>query len=407
MSAMNFSGAIALSGAFASTPISCVMYIDDCAYVPLQEEAAGKIGKYLAVAAAIIVPFAAPAVFGAIAGSGVLGASMAAAAGSAGFMGTMTGIIGSAITGGVMSAAAAFAGGARGGDVWSAFATGGLGSGFSAFRAGQAVNAAAQTASGVGGVSQGASSVTAGLETVTAGTAAAIPAAATTSPGIMQSIMSMIPGVGGNTDAMGRIGSMLINAAVNNQRMGRLDGLVSQQKAELEALRVKDRVAYDQKISEAQKILADADRMDPQWYARLAMADVAGMEETQFKQTMRNIAVRQGGSLDDGQQKAYERGQKLHTARSKALAYNQGFAGATVAQQQIRGQAAGLIGPDEASYRNITAQQAIEQGAYRERAGLVADTFAPLVSELNTPNHRPAETPIPDEEEDPLTRSFG
>lgn len=402
MSAMNFSGAIALSGAFASTPISCVMYIDDCAYVPLQEEAAGKIGKYLAVAAAIIVPFAAPAVFGAIAGSGVLGASMAAAAGSAGFMGTMTGIIGSAITGGVMSAAAAFAGGARGGDVWSAFATGGLGSGFSAFRAGQAVNAATS----VGNVTQGASAVTAGLETVTAGTAAAVPATAS-SGGIMQNIMNMIPGVGGDQTAMNRIGAMLINAAVNNQSMGRLDNLVNQQRAELAALRVSDRAAHDLKISEAQKMLQAADRMDPQWYARLAMADVAGMEETQFRQTMRNIAVRQGGSLDDGQQKAYERGQKLHTARSKALAYNQGFAGATVAQQQIRGQAAGLIGPDEASYRNITAQQAIEQGAYRERAGLVADTFAPLVSELNTPNHRPAETPIPDEEEDPLTRSFG
>jgi len=409
MSAMNFSGAVALSSTFAYVPASCVTYVDDCAYVPLQEEAAGKIGKYLAVAAAIIVPFAAPAVFGAIAGSGVLGASMAAAASSAGFMGTMAGIVGSAVTGGVMSAAAAFAGGARGGDVWAAFATGGLGSGFSAFRAGQAVNAASQAVNaGAGALGGGTTtagltvpgSVTAGAGSVAAGVPGAAAASTVSSPNILQSIGNMIPGVSGNPEAMNRIGAMLINAVVNGQRMGNLDGLVEQQRAELEALRIRDQAAYDTRITEARKLLQEADRMDPQWWARLAMADVAGMEEKQFNQTMRNIAVRQGGSLDDGQMKAYERKQKLHTARSKALAANQAYISADTAKSQRTAQAVGLMGPDTASFANLNAQHQLQNDAFGARAHFENEAWSGILEGMNRPNTGNPESGVPDEEDE-------
>jgi hypothetical protein len=223
----------------------------------------------------------------------------------------------------------------------------------------------------------------------------------------MQSIASVFSNVASDPQAMQRIGAMLVNAAVNNQSMGRLDGLVAQQRAELEALRVSDRAAYDLRISEAQKMLLEANSMDPKWYARLAMADVAGMEEKQFNQTMRNIAVRQGGNLDTGQQNAYERKQKLHTARSRALAYNTAYMAADQAKSQRQTQAVSLIGPDTAGMAAWDRETELLAGQERARRESSDSTWAPVLSGLVTPNHRPAESPVPDEEEDPLTQDFG
>jgi len=241
----------------------------------------------------------------------------------------------------------------------------------------------------------------AGAAGAAAGGAGAAGAAA---GGVSGSIMNGIRSMFGNVDmqSLRRIGASIVNAAVNGNSMGRLDGLVEQQRAELEALRQSDLAAYNQRIAAAQSILTDADRMDPTWYARIRMADVAGMEANEFRQAMRNIAVRQGGSLDEGQRKSYQRGHALHAARSKALAWGRGFVEAEGAQNQLRAQGAALLGPNEAGFR--TWQADTELLAARERARREAShsTWGGVIAGLSEQDYNPATRPDPsaDEEED-------
>lgn len=390
---------------------SSIEYIDGGYTVSFEEEAAGKVGRYLGVIAAVIVPFAAPWAFGAIAASGALGGGLASAA-AAGTIGTMTNVLGSAAVGALMNAGAAYAGGARGGAVWQAAGMGaisggggafarGLGAGTGAAGAANTTGAAAAvpgtTAATTGGIisEAGATGAGAGLNAI--GGVGPVSLAPPAAGGVSSSIMNGIRGIFGQVSGqtMNRIGAAIINAAVNGQSMGRLDGLVAQQRAELQALAARDRVAYQQRISTAQTILADADRMDPAWVARTRMADVAGMEANEFQQAMRNIATRQGGSLDAGQRKAYERGQSLHTARSKALAYNQGFTQAQGVQNQIRAQGAQLLGPDTAGFQNW--QAGTELAAAQERAHREADnsTWGGFGAALFERDHPAATSPDP------------
>lgn len=389
-------------------------YMSTTSLVTPDEEAAGKVGKILGVVAAVVVPFAAPAIFGAIAGSGVLGAGLASAA-AAGTVGTMTSILGSAAVGGILSAGIAYAGGARGGDVWRAAGIGAIGSGISS-GAGALGSGAANAASGAASVAQpagGALTVTpqttsalaayaAPMSASAAEVAAAASGATAASGGVSNTIMGGIRQVFGNVDGdtMRRIGATLVNAAVNNQNMGNLNALVAQQRAELEALAASDKAAYDQRIAAAQQILSDADKMDPMWHARVAMADVAGVEANEFRQTMRDIAVRQGGSYDKGQQKAYSRGQALHTARSKALVYNQAFKQAAVGRNQLRNAGAQLLGPNTAGMRAWELGTDLEAARYREESDNRRDTFGTFAGlAMEAGDHRAATSPDPSEPE--------
>ena len=399
-----------------------IEYIDNGQTAISSEEAAGSIGKFLGIIAAIAIPFAAPAIFGAIAGSGILGAGLASAV-TGGVVTGLGGVLGSAVVGGIMNAGIAYASGARGGDVWRAAGIGALSGGIGGLS--HAFAAGASATSGAAGV-PGAAAATAGAPAIAA-TSAAAPGAlsslpvgagtagaglggsltagggvlatgATAAPTLSSAIVNGITRTFGNIGqtAINRIGAVLTNAAVNGQSMGRLDGLVAQQRAELEALRVSDKAAYDQRISAAQQILSSADRMDPAWYARTRMADVAGMEANQFEQTMRNIAVRQGGAFDSGQQNAYERGAALHAARSKALAYNQGFVEATGTQNNLRAQGAGLLGPDTAGFQNWQADtelRAAQERAHREASNSTwGGVGAALFGEHN---YNPSTSPDP------------
>jgi hypothetical protein len=131
------------------------------------------------------------------------------------------------------------------------------------------------------------------------------------------------------------------------------------------------------------------------------------MEATQFRQTQRNIATRQGGSLDAGRAKAYERAAGLHTARSKALAYNQKFGDATVAQGQLRGQAAGLFGPNDAAFNNLSAQHEISAGAERAQREADHSTWGGLTASLFEGGYKPATSPDPSEDENNANFSGG
>lgn len=419
MSALSFSASVSLASSYAKEDIG-ITYISDAPYVPLGEEAAGKVGKFLGVIAAIAIPFAAPMVFSSIAASGVLGASMATAAGTTGFLSSMTGIVGSAITGGIMNAAAAYAGGARGGEVWQAFGTAALSSGIGAYgRGAAAVRGASQatTQAGLQTTSDGGAAF-AGLD-YNVGTQTSIAdgaisgaggatAPTTVSGTIMNGIRSLMPNIS-DPQQLNRIGAMIVNAAVNNQSLGQLDGLVAQQRAELDALAATNRAAYEQRISIAQTVLDNAKRMDPNWYARMAMADVAAIENKELDTAKRNIAVKQGGSLDAGQQKAYERHGRLKIGRDKALAGNRAFVDAQNAQNAALRDAAGLFGPDEMGFRIQQAGAQLDQDAYAERARIRHDTWAPVISGLVTPQHAPSTSPDPstDEDEETFSSTFG
>lgn len=395
---------------------SSFYYIDDGHTVPLEEEAAGKVGRALGIVAAIVVPFAAPAVFGAIAGSGALGAGLASAAAS-GTIGGLTSALGSAVVGGIMNAGVAYASGARGGDVWRAAGVGAIGGGVGSIAgaAGGGAGAASGGAGAAGGAgalnvaplttaplaNTGAFSV-APLSTapITAGAAPLASGAAAGAPSstITGSIQRMFGNVDGDT--MRRIGATLVNAAVNGQNMGQMNALVEQQRAELAALAASDRATYEQRINAAQQILADADRMDPRWHARIAMADVAGIEANEFRQAMRNIAVSRGG-LNAGQQRAYERSKSLHTARSKALAYNKASIEAGAARNQLRGAGAQLLGPNTGGLAAWQADTDLQAAAFQEQADNNRNSWGTFVGGiLESGDHRPATSPDPSEDED-------
>lgn len=380
-----------------------------------ETEAAGKVGQWLGVVAAIFVPYAAPALFSSIASSGVLGAGLAQAA-TTGTLSALTNTLGSAVVGGLMNAGVAYASGARGGAVWQAAGMGALQGGMGGLSraGGAAANAATSAATssvggGVSGAMQGIGAATgnlagAGLNTatsalggMTAAGGAGLSGIASgalqqgTSGGVMGTIQRMFGGMG--AEQVRRMGAVVVNAAVNGTQLAGMDDIVAQQRAELAALAQTNQAAYQQRISEAQKILASADAMDPAWRGRVAMADVQGAESHAADQAMRNIAVRQGGSLDSGQRKAYERGSALHTARSKALAYNQGFKQAETAQAQMRATGAGLLGPDAFGLQLQQAGQGLAVDAHRARGELLADTAGAFSSAVFGRQYNPATSP--------------
>ena len=386
------------------------------AYAIMPEESAGKIGKWIGVIAAVIIPFAAPAIFGAIASSGFLGGAIASAAASGGLVGIATNVIGAAAVGGLLNAGAALASGANVGQAFAQGAlSGGLGGLSRGLGIGQGASGAANAAGvvksgsallpsagsigtgGVGGVAAGS----AGLTTATGAgiNAAGGAASAALSPSLQQGIGRMF--AGSSAIDMNRIGAAIINAAVNGENIAGAEELVAQQRAELAQLAASDRAVYEQRIRVAQDILGEASRMDPDWIGRIRMADVAGVEANQFRQAMRNIATRQGGSLDSGQRKAYERGAALHTARSKALAFGRGFTEAQGARAQMQGSAAGLLGPDEAGRAAWQLDTDLAAGLHRAKTEANQSTAAGFTEGFfgNT-QYDPAADPRPQDDED-------
>lgn len=390
---------------------SNIYYIDDYQVVQGEESAGKGIGKILGVVAAIAIPFAAPAIFGAIAASGVLGTGLAAAA-TSGTIGALTSTIGAAAVGGIMNAGIAYASGARGGDVWQAAGMGALQGGIGGYsRAASAANAAqASTNAGTTMATTPGTGLTApgvDISGIGAGpNAMATATNATAAPGVMNSLRSMF-GAGTSSLDLNRIGAAIVNAAVNGQSMGRLDGLVARQRAELEALKTSDRAVYDQRIAAATQMLHDADKMDPAWMARVRMADVAGMEAIANRQAMRNIATRKDGSLDEGQKRAYERSGALHTARSKALVYNKAYTDGQTAQQGARAAALQGLGPDTNGFAQWQAATDLEAGRERARQENEQSTWGGLSDAFFGPNYRSAASPDPTANNDDNSENGG
>ena len=357
-----------------------------------QPEAAGRVGRVLGVIAAVVMPFAAPAIWGAIAGSTAIGASLSGA--MTGIFGAgLTNVIGSAAVGAIANAGIAYASGARGGDVWRAAGAGALQGGMGGLARVGGIGALTKGPIGaptVGAVGSGVSAgTTVGLNTISGSIGATTGAAAgAQSTGIMGQISNIFSG-----DGINRIGSALINAIVNNDSQDRIDALVAQQREALADLSAQEQAAYAQRMQAAQQLLAQADRNDPSWMARIRMADVAGMEANQFRQTMRNIATTQGGSLDQGQRKAYERSASLHTARSKALAWGQGWGEGERNQASIRAQGAGLLtGPN---YGPWQAETELLLGQARARQQNNRSTAGGFIGAFGERNYSPSTSPDP------------
>lgn len=351
---------------------SNIEYIDSGVVITSNDEAAGYIWGAVVVIAKAIAPVLVAAAKGALIGS-------------------------------VVSAGIAYAGGARGSDVWKAAGmgalggavTGGLGS-LASPAAGAAGGSAGSTGtaalSGSPGIAAGSTVPGVSGSVITGSTVGAA------SPTLMSSITSMFGSV--SKETMSRISAAVINAAVNGQNMGSMNSLVEQQRAELQALAGRDRAAYEMRINLAQQTIAEADRADPDWWARARMADATGIHYTEFRQAMRNIATRQGGSLDAGQRNAYERGSAIELARTKALVYNQGFTQAQGMQAQLRAQAAGMLGPDEAGFRSWQAETGLLADQERARAERNESTWGGFSAAFTEPNYRPSTSPDPSSDDD-------
>lgn len=390
-------------------PVCIVEYIPNQNAELPGEEAAGKVGRVLGVVAGIFIPFAAPAIWGSIAASTGITAAIGSAAG---WVSSVVNIVGSAVVGGVMNAGVAYASGARGGDVWRAFGSAALSSGVSAGITGPTTIGRTSwgRAMGVGAnatapgltVPATTSPTTNGIVGGTSGVENAVAAAAPQTGGVAGRIMQQFGGEAGR-----RMAAAVLMAAVQGQNIRGMEGVVQEQMQELEALKRSNQAVYQQRIAEAQKILADADKMDPTWRAKMAMADVATAEKTQAQQTKRAIAARDGGSFDTGTQRAFDRKAGLHTARSKSLAYNKAFTDAEVARNQLR--AAGMAGlaPDangfglwQAGAQLRAAQTRADNDARNEMAGFGAGL-------LLEGNYRPSTSPIPNSPEEDEDESGG
>lgn len=380
----------------AITPVAQLTYDD---------EAAGKIGKIFGVIAAVVMPFAAPAIWGALAGStGILSGLGGALTGA--FGAGAANIIGSAAVGALGNAAVAYAGGARGGDVWRAAGMGAVSGGLGAFsqgltsRLGAQVAAPTTTAAGPVALAPSAAATAAGAPANIAIGATVANGAATggAGTGIIQSIMSRF---GSDPQLVSRLGAAVVNAAVNGGTVRGMEDLVVQQRAELQALQAKGDAAYAQRTEIAKTVLDLANRSDPDWLGRIRMADVKGMETNQYRQTMRDIATQQGGTLSWGQRRATQRNLGLKIARDTALAYNQGHDEGVNRQAQLYGQAAGLFTdpnfqPWEADTNLRLGLQNTRTQANRSTAGVFSDALfghptyqQPTSPENNTDNTDP------------------
>lgn len=369
--------------------------------VVYNQESAGKVGKVLGVIAAVVIPFAAPAIFGAIAGSGFLGSAIAGAAASGGFLGAVTGIVGSAVVGGIMNAGVALA---TGGDLGQAFgrgammgAVGGLGRGLTGL--GRTASAATSTGANVAGAAINPTvpgvSLTgaAAINPVVPGlNLAGTTSAASSTGGIMSAINNIFSGGGIN-----RIGAALANALVNGESQQNIDALVAQQQAALQSLNAQEQAAYAQRMQAAQQILADADRQNPEWLARIRMADVAGIMNREHDEAQRNIMVGQGGSLRRGQYKAYERSGKLAIGRAKAGAWGSGYKDGVAMQSAMRAQGAGLMtGP---SYAGWQAGLDLEGARVNAKNAHNQNTIAGFTQAVFGTNYNPAPSGDPSEED--------
>jgi len=364
--------------------------------IQVEQEAAGKVGKVLGVIAAIAVPFAAPAIWGAIAGSTTIGASLAGA--MTGVFGAgLTNIIGSAVVGGIMNAGIAYASGARGGEVWSAFGSAALSSGAGAWARGlSGANATGATQAGLQTVSDGGAAFAGTGYNIGTGTtvidgviSGAGGATAATSSG---SIMGQISNIFGNLP-IDRIGTAIVNAVVNGESQERLDALAAQQRAALEGLNAQEQAAYAQRMQAAEQVLAAAGRMDPTRIAYMRMADVAGIMNREHDQALRNIAVRQGGSLDQGQRKSYQRSSRLEIGRRKAQAFGEGYQDGNQAQAQLYGQAAGLFtGPN---YQGWQFGYGLAADVEQARNRLNRSTAAGFTSVFNEQDYGRSTSPSP------------
>ena len=350
------------------------------------EEAGGKgLKAIVGIVAAIAIPVAAPWLASTMGLSGAVSGMFGAAARTISSLGSA---VASGLVGGALGAAAAYAQGARGGDIWRAAGFAAIGSGIGGWARG--ASAGAPTGASVPGTGSAPPTQPAGLLTGSGGSAVNLGSAgadtissvaasgANTGAGVQSAIQAA--GAGPQT-ASALQKAMTVIRGVDPQRllalasMGNqyanyagMEELVRARQAELAQIQQQDVAAYNRIVQNAQMVLNEAQRLDPHWLATLAVADSKGQNSEQTEAALRETAMSQGGAASTGRLNATRRQAGLAAARNDTLAYSSTYA--RVAPQRVSAiaTAAGLFptsGPphaaqDEAYNNNVelnTAKQ--------------------------------------------------
>ena len=403
--------------------------LSSTAIVPTQHK--GGLGMVIAIAAMVIIPYAAPLIAGAIGTSlGIsaatfgLSAAMGSAIGSA-MVGAALGAgvalitggnvglgaIGGAIGGGIggytsAAGAAAGAGGAAGGSGTAGVA--GTGAGVAPATAPTAVMAGGDVGIGAGGglATGGAESfvaspyaggtfVTGGVDAASSAGAqlsgaSAAPAASSPAGGAMAASgtqgytnPSFLDTLGTNlmsSEALQNAGGKLLTTAVTNGVMGD-PNMTAEEKANLAALnkaRAFEKDQLDKKAAESTKYLNYAANINPDYYGqqalteeqnRLLRAQQAGLREINPSDTGSYSAQTRRNALDKSRLSGYDRGRQ--EAEAKRLQYMQAAQGTAPSGA---GYAAGVAG-------DLASADARYQRAQKE-ASDYASMFSPIAEDI-------------------------
>lgn len=385
----------------------------------LTEESAGKGLKVIVgIAAAIIVPFAAPAIAGAIGLSGAIGSVL----GSSAFAVTAGHVIGGALVGAALGAGTAAL---TGSNIGQGALFGALGGGIGGFTAGH---------------------VAAGLNTATAGTAATAPiAAATTAPGTVAGAAgltgasgadfaawaggvpnaglapSALATVGATTAQAGgfgqtvtntarslggdiagrfasdpafrtRIESMAFQALAGGMNSQPLSGLSSGEKAlvqarmqELQQMQQQNAALFEQRRSAAMALFNAAGQQDPTEQARQAREAAVAANQANEAQYLHENRGGYTGRADYAKRMFH-----LNAAKVGSDAYTSAYNDAVPRQFAAYSTAAGLL-PDAQTGDGPGAQAfAISQADKARRAQETSNwgsQFAGLFTDFNSPKY--------------------
>ncbi len=288
----------------------------------------------VAVAAMIAIPYAAPALAGAIGVSGTIG-TIAVGAGLGAGVSAATGgdpLIG-AITGGIAAGAGPLVGAAKGAGTAGATAgTAGTTAGTAGTVAGTAGTAGttASTASSLGSsLATAAPSAVPSAAGVGAGISAALPAAASAGGGGLSGALSSLGATAGRvianpvfqSVAPKLVGGLAASGGVANT----LTGI---QMDELEKARQQNESLYNTQLSESMGLLNQARQLDPNYFGQQAAQAAITKGGIQTAESTRGLT---------GERLAAERRRgRLGTSRAAGSAFQQGYGTGLESQLKVR-----------------------------------------------------------------------
>lgn len=332
-----------------------------------------SVKKIIGVVAAIVVPFAAPAIAGAMLSS----AGIAAVTASGAATGAM--LAASTLTGAALGAGSAAL---TGGDVGRGALLGGIGGGIGGYakpsatlfnKAPITAGTAAPAAGGTtlaGGPTLANAGVTPtgqqiltgsapGLATTTAGTTAAAAAPQTFSQALMAKFTPTAL-----ADLTLRAAGQLAGSALAGQGLSAEEQqLVNAQKEELAWLQQNNRGLFEQRLREAQALLGESRYFDPEYFGLQAARRQQLLGAAQERQNLRG--------LTGAQRTAEQRRIRLGTARNVGTAYDVGYGSGVSGRLQTR--QAGLAALPEGAPSTYGGYQGLAETYARAEQGRQAN----------------------------------